>query len=173
LLSLVGEDLSEDRIETYIFWTYTHNVEITTLLIDEIWPTALEGSLDMLIWLIILNQDPDSMLRDALERRIRELFPFQEGVLYEQSGSTLTSMERFFDLLYYQEMKNDALSGLRQAVIRWVVYKSDELLQRSTFVRKLLQRFPGFKYMFAKAWADIRRTHLPHRWADALHGEPI
>lgn len=173
MLSLVGEDLSEDRIETYVFWTYTHNAEITTLLIDELWPTALEGSLDMLIWLIIMNQDPDSVLRYALEQRVRELFPLQEEALYEPKGSTLTSLERFFDLLYYQEMKNDALSGLRQAVIRWVVYKSDDLLQTSMFVTSLLQRFPGFKYMFAKAWADIRRTHLPHGWADALEGQSI
>ncbi|KEF62819.1 uncharacterized protein A1O9_00792 [Exophiala aquamarina CBS 119918] len=173
LLSLAGEGVCEDRIETYIFWTYTCNVETTLLLINNLWPTALEGSLDMLIWLISIEQNPYSMLLDRLRRRIKEFFPRQVERLHEQSGSTLTSLKRFFDLLYYQEMTNPSLSGLRQHVAKWMVCHSDELLQRSPLVRSLLRMLPGFKYMFAKAWAEIRPTRLPHRWVDALEGKSI
>lgn len=173
MLRLSGDGVSEDRIETYIFWTYTRNIEITMLLIDKLWPTALEGSLDMLIWLISTNHAPDYKLGAALERRIKEILTHQIEGLHEQKSSTLTSLESFFVLLYYQEMKNSALSGLREAVAQWMVCNSDELFQKPTFARSLLQTLPGLKYMFAKAWVGIRRTRLPHRWVDALRGEPI
>lgn len=143
------------------------------VLVDDLWPTALEGCLDMLIWLTILGQNSDKSLYLALDRRIGDLLPRQEEGLYEDNVDTLASFDRFFDLLYYQEMKNDELSGLRYIVAQWVVYKSDTLLQRSAFMRRLLQRYPGFKYTFAKVWVNIRHTRLLHGWVDILDKVPI
>ncbi|KAK5061168.1 hypothetical protein LTR84_007710 [Exophiala bonariae] len=173
LLNLTDLDDSEDRIETYILWTYTQNVEITMLLVDELWPTALEGCLDMLIWLISLSHEPDRILCYALERRIWDLLDHSEGGLYEHNVKTLASFDRFIDLLYYQEMKNKYLSHLRYTAAKWVVLRSDEFFTRSSFMRELLQRFPGFKYTFAKVWVNTWRTRLPHGWVDTLHKVPI
>ena len=70
-------------------------------------------------------------------------------------------------------MKNSALVALREAVARWMVRNSDNLLQKSNFVKGLLQTLPGLKYIFAQAWVGIHRTRLPHRWVDALKGQSI
>jgi hypothetical protein len=62
---------------------------------------------------------------------------------------------------------------LRYTAARWVVLRSDEFFTRSSFMRELLQRFPGFKYTFAKVWVSTWRTRLPHGWVDTLHKVPI